>query len=218
MHAVILEVQRQIDPDKGCHGRSTSRRRVGALAVQVLLMVIALEPRVAAWARGRIGTGHPGFALRPVVISPGRVPRRVSARAARLLPELGVLSELAHPTLAAAQAALHGICDLPEERSRLYYDVIMDALPEPLRRALEADMQHAEYRTEFARKYVAEGRQSAALELARAKVGELTAQEEGAVKLVTDPDRLTALILALGLARDGQEARAALSLHAALSR
>ncbi|HRC54922.1 MAG TPA: hypothetical protein PKU97_03315, partial [Kofleriaceae bacterium] len=58
-----------------------------------------------------------------------------------------------------------------------------------------------------------EGRQGAAIDLARAKLGDLTAQEEAAVTRVTEPERLTALILALGLARDAQEARAALSLH-----
>lgn len=62
--------------------------------------------------------------------------------------------------MAAALSALHGIRELPAERSRLYYDVIMDALPDPVRRELEAGMQHSEYRTEFARKYVAEGRQA----------------------------------------------------------
>jgi hypothetical protein len=123
-----------------------------------------------------------------------------------------VLSVLAHPTRDVAEAALVGIRDLPDEQqARLYYDVIMDALPEAIRRILEAQMERYEYKTEFARKYVAEGRQRAIIELARVKLGALSADDEAAIRALRDDDVLTALTVGLGQARDADQARAVLA-------
>ena len=231
--AVIVEVQRQIDPDKALAWPiyvTAARQRLGC---PVLLMVIALDARVAAWAKGPFATGHPGFALRPLVVSRRQIPARVSPQTILKLPELGVLSVLAHPTLPAALAALRGLSTLRAEQSQLYFDVILDALPDAIRQALEDSMQHHEYRSDFARRYVAEGRaegklegraegklegkQAAAIELARAKLGPLSSADEAAIGAIADMDQLTALIIALGLARDPDEAQAALRRHGAPS-
>lgn len=48
--------------------------------------------------------------------------------------------------------AIDAIAPLPIDRARLYFDVIMMALP-AVRRALEAHMQNHEYRSDFARTY-----------------------------------------------------------------
>ena len=252
--AVIVEVQRHIDRAKELswpHYVTAARRSFGCA---VVLMVLALDPRVAAWARGPLCTGHPGFVLRPLVISPRELPAAPSARDVRSLPELCVLSVLAHPTLCAARAALRSISALDAEPARLYFDVIMHALPPSARRALEVDMFRYEYKSEFARKYVAQGeakgraegeakgrakgraegeakgraegeakgraegeakgqldaQRAAALALARAKLPSLDPSDVAVIDSLTDPERLSQLVLALGLARSARQARLAL--------
>jgi predicted transposase YdaD len=129
--------------------------------------------------------------------------------------------------------------ELPEERSRLYFDVIMAALPELARRTLEAHMEGYEYQSEFARKYVAQGREegrkegrsegrsegreegrtvgmqegqrAAVLALARLKVGTLSAAQAARIHALEDSAALTGLLLELGMARDAEEARAVLA-------
>ncbi|XXX82633.1 hypothetical protein WMF30_28160 [Sorangium sp. So ce134] len=51
--------------------------------------------------------------------------------------------------------ALQGLDD---ERARFYYDLLYHSLNEAARRALEAMMKGYEYQSDFAKKYVAQGR------------------------------------------------------------
>ena len=89
----------------------------------------------------------------PVVTDPAEAARR---------PELGVLSAMAHgeteqgATIAAA--VLPAIQELDDDRARLYYDLVYNSLNEAARRALEAMMKGYEYQSDFAKKYVAQGR------------------------------------------------------------
>lgn len=115
------------------------------------------------------------------------------------------------------------IAPLPPELSRLYYDAILTALSEADRHVLEAHMQRYEYQSDFARRYVAQGREegreegleegqllalrSAALALARGKLGGLRAEDVAAIEALCDPAALSRLILELGLAPDPAHAR-----------
>jgi flagellar biosynthesis/type III secretory pathway protein FliH len=57
-------------------------------------------------------------------------------------------------------AAEAGLAGLPEDKQRLYWDVIMSSLPELVRQALEARMiKGYEYQSDFARRYYSQGRQ-----------------------------------------------------------
>ena len=47
---------------------------------------------------------------------------------------------------------------LDDERAKLYYDLVYNSLNETARRSLEAMMKGYEYQSDFARKYVAQGR------------------------------------------------------------
>lgn len=86
---------------------------------------------------------------------------------ARERPELAVLSALAHaedpdPHIAAnvGLAAIQACRNMDADVATLYYDVIRNALTHAARNLLEALMQvpqNREYKTDFARKYVAEG-------------------------------------------------------------
>src|SRR5437764_10684302 len=57
-----------------------------------------------------------------------------------------------------AAAVLPAIQGLDDDRVRLYYDLVYNSLNEAARRALEAMMKGYEYQSDFAKKYVAQGR------------------------------------------------------------
>ena len=155
------------------------------------------------------------------MISFDAVPRITDPAHAQRLPELAVLSAMAHPDLDVAAAAIEAISMLPEDQNRLYLDVIMAKLPDVIRQVLEARMQGYEYQSEFARRYYNQGRKEgleegcetglrrAVLALARTKLEAVTADDEAAIEALHEERALTELISALGQARSASEARAA---------
>jgi len=150
---LIVEVQRQIQRDKLLTWPAYVANLRAKLACPVVLLVIAPDPAVAAWARRPIELGHPGLHLTPIVIGFDDVPWVRDPVAASRLPELAVLSVLAHPELESAEIAIDAIAQLPADQARLYFDVVMMSLPVAIRQILEARMQHYEYQSNFARKY-----------------------------------------------------------------
>jgi hypothetical protein len=178
------------------------------------LLVIAPPRSVATWARRPIDIGHPGFRLTPIVVGFDDVPWIRSSIDAHRLPELAVLSVLAHPELEIAEVTIDAIARLPEDRVRLYLDVILDALPTELRQFLEARMEGYKYQSDFARKYYGRGREdglrAAVVAFARAKLGQLSDADVAAIEAVTDQRILTRLVASLGRVRSAATARAAL--------
>jgi hypothetical protein len=169
---------------------------------------------VARWARAPIDLGHPGFRLTPLVLELEELPRITDLEIARRLPELAVLSTLGHPEYEVARTALGAIQGLPEDRSRLYLDLVIATVPDPVRWALEKLMKGYQYQSEFARKYYGQGRaeglRAAVLELARAKVEDLSPEEDGALRALGDEAALLALIGALARAATAAEVRGVL--------
>ena len=218
--AVIAEVQLYEDNDK----RRTwpvyvaaARASYGCPAV---LLVLAPDPAVARWASQPIELGHPGFMLRPIVIGYREVPRIIDPEVARAAPELAVLSAVAHPELETAEAAQAGLAGLPEDRQKLYWDVILSRLPELVRRILEArmlDLKNYEYQSDFARKYYGQGREEgreeglrrAVIELVCARLPELRGELEGRLGGRTE-EQLVQLITELGTAQGDDGIRAVL--------
>ena len=182
--AVIAEVQLRIDADKL---RTWPLYVVAArarLGCPVTLLVLAPDPAVARWASQPIELGHPGFVLWPVVIGYAQIPRIHDADAARGAPELAVLSVMAHPELETAEAACAGLAGLPEDRQKLYWDLILASLPDLMGRALEARMiKGYEYQSEFARKYFGQGREQL-LEQSREQ-GRLEGLRQALVEMVS---------------------------------
>lgn len=214
--AAIIEVQLQYDPDKRRSWPVYVAALRAALGCPVYLLVIAPDPSVARRVGAPIELGHPGFALTPLVIGFEDLPRVIDADVARRLPELAVLSTLAHPEFEVARTAIGAIRELPEDRARLYLDLIIAAVPDAVRRSLEAlTMKGYEYQSEFARKYYgqgvevgrAEGLRDAVLELARARLADLSSDETAAVRALGDETMLHALIGALARATTAEEAR-----------
>jgi hypothetical protein len=80
---------------------------------------------------------------------------------------------------AIAAAVLPAVRELDDERARFYGDLVLNSLNEAARRALEAMMKGYEYQSDFAKKYVAQGRQEGErallLKQLRTRFGELPA-------------------------------------------
>jgi len=228
--AVIVEVQLRSDADKPYTWPVYVTALRAELRCPVILLVVTPKRPVARWARHPIEIGHPGFCLLPVVLSFQDLPRISDRAYAQQLPELAVLSAMAHPTLEVASTAVEAISVLPEDQNRLYLDVILATLPDAIRQILEARMQGYKYQSEFARRYYNQGRtegrtkgreeglRSAVLALARTKLETVTADDEAAIKALHDKRALTELVGALGQARSAAKARAALALVIARSR
>ncbi|WP_437775181.1 DUF4351 domain-containing protein [Sorangium sp. So ce1097] len=189
---LIVEVQLGIDPRKRYSWPDYTMGARAAHRCQVGLLVVAPDPGVAAWCAAPIETGIPGFVLRPPVLGREAVPVVTDPAEAARRPELAVLSALAHGSseqgAAIAAAVLPAIRELDEDRARFYGDVVLNSLNDAARRALEAMMKGYEYQSDFAKKYVAQGRQEGErailLRQLRARFGELpeavVARVEGA--------------------------------------
>jgi hypothetical protein len=81
--------------------------------------------------------------------------------AARRL-ELGLLSVMAHGKTkkgaTIAEAVLSAVQNLDEDRANFYYDLVYNSLNEAARLALGKTMKGYQYQSDFAKRYVAEGR------------------------------------------------------------
>lgn len=219
----VVEVQETTNADKKWTWPVYSTVARATFECPSVLVVIAMEPSIAKWASALLDKICADLYFHYVVVSSANVPRIIDIAQAKETPELAVLSAIAHPTLEVARAALAGIEGLPEDRSYLYYDVILNALPEAARNLLEEPMQEYVYTSEFARRNFAQGKaeglergrqlalQDAALVLAKARLEDLSAEEEAAVRSFTDERTLTALVLALGTTSTPEQARAALA-------
>lgn len=130
-----------------------------------VVLVLAPDPAVAAWAATPIVIGLGSDTFRARVVGPDAVPWVTSSEDARAAPELAVLSALAHGDEPRGEgvlvAMLAGLASLHDDTAKLYYDLVLSRLGDAMRRALEDIMNKNkggyEYQSEFARKYVAQG-------------------------------------------------------------
>jgi hypothetical protein len=232
--AIVVEIQRSVDDDKRLSWPVYVTGLRAKLDCPVILLVVVPDQAVAAWARRPIDIGHPGFSLRPVCIAHGDLPPIMDVEG--VPPELVLLSAIAHPEVGMVRAVASILDAMPAEKQRLYLTMVLAVWPPPLRHLLEAVMRpelEAEIkelmykvghetgvwlgreqgleqgRQEGRQQGHIEGLQRAALQLARERG--LTAEDaEQQIVALTDPGRLTNLIVALGRARDADGARAAL--------
>jgi hypothetical protein len=207
--AVIIEVQRGIDADKGWTWPLYWASVRARLRCRVVLLVVATSERVARWAaRATSGTG-PNLRFQPVVVGPAQVPRVADADAARRSPELAVLSSLVHGNepdgAEVAMAAIEAAGSLDAPRAALYHDLVRHGLDAASTAALEALMKYTgykgyEYQSDFARKYygqghtegVAAGRADALLVLIRARGLAATPEQVARIRACTDAATLDA--------------------------
>ena len=101
----------------------------------------------------------------PYVLGPSGMPDVTDEAVARANPELAVLSAMAHGrddnierSTRIAMAAQVATVGLDADRSKLYFDLILNSLSEAARQALNSMDAHTyEYQSDFARHYVAQG-------------------------------------------------------------
>lgn len=162
--AAVFEVQLRRDADKAYSWPVYVSSARYSLRCPVTLFVLALDRAVARWCAKPIHTGHDGFVLQPVVIGPDSIPAVTDAGEARAQPELAVLSVAAHGREPKAEhialAALGAVSKLDSDRGNLYTDLVYSFLGEAAQPALELLMQEGnyEYQSDFAKRYVAQGR------------------------------------------------------------
>jgi hypothetical protein len=155
VRVVIVEVQLAIDPQKRFSWPAYAMVSRAVHGCPAALLVVAPDPVVAGWCAEPIETGIPGFILRPPVLRRTAVPVVMDLEEAARRPELGVLSVIAHGETEQGVPAIRG---LDADRARFYYDLVYNSLNEAARHALEAMMKGYEYQSDFAKKYVAQGR------------------------------------------------------------
>src|SRR5262249_49068707 len=141
------------------------------------VLVVAPDAAVAAWAARPIELG-PGSVVAPLVLGPESIPRVSDPDMARQDLPLAVLSARAHgndpdglPLLLARVAAIQ---ELDSRTRDIYMFIIYDALPEPMRTALETAMnerfkEHTIPRPPFIEKWIEQGREEGREELRRGK-------------------------------------------------
>ncbi|MBW8873518.1 MAG: hypothetical protein JF614_01020 [Acidobacteria bacterium] len=162
VRVVIVEVQLALDPQKRFSWPAYAMVSRAVHGCPAALLIVAPDPVVAGWCAEPIETGIPGFVLRPPVLRRTAVPVVTDLAEAARRPELGVLSALAHGETekgeTIASAVLPAIQGLDDDRARFYYDLVYNSLNEAARHALEAMMKGYEYQSDFAKRYVAQGR------------------------------------------------------------
>lgn len=163
---IVLEVQLSPDKRKRFVWPAYVALLRARLKCPVELLVVTPDEAVARWAAQPIEIGRRNI-FTPVVLSPSVIPSLVDEEAARANPELAVLSAMAHgcdeDIDRAARIALcahAAISGLDSDRSKLYCDLVIHSLSEAARNALRnMDARTYEYQSDFARQYVAQGRE-----------------------------------------------------------
>ncbi len=139
--SILLEVQRDEDPEKQYWrpvylAVERSRKRCPAL-----VLVVAPDTEVATGAADSIDLGLGLSNVKPLVLGPAVVPEVTEQPVADREPELAVLSAMAHGNgpngLAVVEAAFTVLGRMAQEYAATYFQIIYEALREPMRRALE---------------------------------------------------------------------------------
>ncbi|HVY83405.1 MAG TPA: DUF4351 domain-containing protein [Steroidobacteraceae bacterium] len=162
---IVVEVQLSVDERKRFVWPAYVANLRARLECPVCLLVVTADDAVARWAARRIDMG--GLCqFVPYVLGPSGVPEVTEEAVACANPELAVLSAMAHgrdadteQAVRIAMAAQAASAALDADRSRLYCDLILSSLSEAARRTLaNMDPRKYEYQSDFARRYVAQGR------------------------------------------------------------
>jgi hypothetical protein len=173
----------------------------------VCLLVVTASDAVARWAAQRVAMGG-GNSFAPLVLGPSGVPKVTSTVRARIDPELAVLSTVAHgrdadtrTSVRIARAALAAIARLDEDRSRVYYDLIIASLDPSMKQALR--MMNLNYKPgvalrEFFRDIaIQEQRAYVVIRLLETRFGSLSARTRKRIGTASlaDLDRLAVRLL-----------------------
>jgi hypothetical protein len=162
---IVVERQLSKDPRKRFSWPLYVAGLHAKLTCATCLVVIAPTDDLARWAAEPIVTLQPGSPFVPVVLGPDRIPVITSVDEATRSPELAVLSVLTHGDTAVAagiaRAAYGAARLLDDARSALYTDLILFALRNNDRAALESEMKtdvsKYEFKSDYFRNRIAQG-------------------------------------------------------------
>jgi hypothetical protein len=140
--AIVLEAQRDKNPRKKYSWPVYAAVARAERECPTVVLVLAIDAEVSAWAAEKIDLGAGRGVLEPFVLGPTTVPVVTDSALAETEVELAILSALAHGNgpqgLAVVQTALVALARLDREHAAVYFQIIWDILREPMQRALEA--------------------------------------------------------------------------------
>ncbi|GAA4592197.1 nucleotide-binding universal stress UspA family protein [Actinoplanes octamycinicus] len=210
--AIIIEVQLRIDGHKRFSWPAYVATLYARLGCPVALLAICPTEAIARWAAVPIAIGPPGSTVFPMALGPEQVPVIIDPEEACHLPEMAILSTLAHasrPDRDALFNALFTALDTIEPgRAALYTDFVLAALPPAARMFLEEFMATTShhYQSDFARRYFKQGeaqaRAEAVLAVLDARGIETPELFREKMLACTDQDRLARLIQQAATARE----------------
>jgi hypothetical protein len=158
---VVIEVQLAVDGEKPLRWLTYQVAAQERHRCDVVVLVVAPDPRVARWARVPLSVG-PFGRFAPIVLSPDEVPRPGLLLTADCTPELAILGALAHRqnidelSLRVAARALVQLGD--DDRRSLYFDLLLAIFGEALSGAVEELMIYGGPMSEWGKKHYREGR------------------------------------------------------------
>lgn len=157
--AIVFEVQLAIKARKARAWPLYASWVHQRLGCPVYVVVLAVSPKVAAWAAGPFSTGD--MVLRPSVIGPEQIPPIISFAAAREAVDLTFLSGLAHAkrpiAIQIGRALWHALDATRHEHADLYWDIFMNQLHIAIRRSLEMELQGWKPQSPWGKRIYAEG-------------------------------------------------------------
>ncbi len=140
--AIVLEVQREKAPRKKHSWPVYWAVARAERECPALVLIIATDADVAAWAAERIDMGMSLASIQPLVLGPATLPVVTDPLTAAKEVELSILSAMAHGNgpegPAVLRAAFEAIERLDHEHAAVYFQIIWNVLREPMQRALEA--------------------------------------------------------------------------------
>lgn len=96
LFAVVVAAQPDRDPEKRYLWLTLLAGVRARYRCPVSLLVVTMDPEMVGWCEEPVDSGHPGFVLTPLVLGPEKVPVVTDPEQARAVPELSVLSAMAH--------------------------------------------------------------------------------------------------------------------------
>ena len=137
--AIVLEVQREEDPDKKFSWLVYVAAVRAKKRCPTILLVVAPDAGVAAWAGEPLDSGLGRGGLSPVVLGPASVPVVTEVAVAEQETELAILSAVAHGNgpkgAEVVQAVLSALGRFDQEHAAVYFQIVYTALREPMRQA-----------------------------------------------------------------------------------
>ena len=139
--SIILEVQREKDRNKKFSWPLYVAAAWSKKDCPVIVLVVAPDDDVAAWAAEAIDLGLGFTTVRPLVLGPKIVPEVTDETLAAQEPELAVISAIAHGNgpngLAVLAAAFRALGRIDQEHAAVYFEIVYTVLREPMQRAME---------------------------------------------------------------------------------